>query len=90
MLSTKTGSPKAGGGGGGNKEQAGKHCSDMEEVSEVDTDDDEEVLETAQNGRWQKINVQVSRGNCLLLINVKHCSVIMDSYRIFRSRSRGY
>jgi len=28
--------------------------------SEEDTSDDEEVLETAQNGRWQKLNVQVS------------------------------
>lgn len=55
MLSTKSdASPKAVGGGGGNKEP------DVEEVSEVDSDDDEEVLETSQNGRWQKINVQVS------------------------------
>ena len=58
MLSSKTGSPKATG-GGGNKEPAGKHCSDVEEVSE-DSDDDETILETSQNGRWQKINVQVS------------------------------
>lgn len=57
MLSTKTGSPKAT--GGGNKEPAGKHCSDVEEVSE-DSDDDEAILETTQNGRWQKINVQVT------------------------------
>lgn len=61
MLAAKTGSPKAAGGGGGNQEPAGKHCSDVEELSE-DSDDDEEVLETAQNGRWQKINVQVSWG----------------------------
>ena len=59
MLSTKTGSPKATGGGGGNQEPAGKHCSDVEELSEVDSDDDEEILETAENGRWQKYNVQV-------------------------------
>lgn len=55
MLSTKNGSPKAA--GGGTKEPAGKHCSDVEEES----DDDEEILETAQNGRWQKINVQLTR-----------------------------
>ena len=60
MLATKTGSPKAAVGGGGNQEPAGKHCSDVEELSE--DSDDEEVLETAQNGRWQKINVQVSWG----------------------------
>ncbi len=58
MQSSKTGSPKATGGGGGAKEPAGKRCSDVEETDEES--DDEEILETAQNGRWQKIDVQVS------------------------------
>ena len=47
-------SPKAAGGGGGNKE------TDVEENTSVDSEDEDEVLETSQNGRWQKINVQVS------------------------------
>ena len=59
MQASKTGSPKATGGGGATKEPPGKHCSDVEETDEED--DDEEILETAQNGRWQKINVTVSR-----------------------------
>lgn len=62
----QTNSPKAasasgGGGGGTNKETpAGKNCSDVEEVSDEDTDDEDQIVETSQNGRWQKINVQVS------------------------------
>lgn len=62
MLSTKTGSPKAAGGGAGKDPcpPPGKHCSDVEEVAE-DSDDDDQILETAQNGRWQKINVQLTR-----------------------------
>jgi hypothetical protein len=71
MMSSKTGSPKATGGGGGNKEAPGKpHCSDVEEVSEVDSDDDEEILETAESGRWQKYNVQVSKGCCILVRSI--------------------
>lgn len=63
MLTSKVpNSPKASGGGVGNKEAptGGIHCSDVDEVAEVDSDDEDEVLETYQNGRWQKINVQVS------------------------------
>lgn len=58
MIASKTDSPKAAG-GGGSKEPAGKQRSDVEEVSE-DSDDEDQILETSQNGRWQKINVQVS------------------------------
>ena len=66
MLSTKTGSPKAAGhgAGGGNKELA-KNCSDVEEVEEEsgseDDDDPDQIVETSQNGRWQKLNTEVSR-----------------------------
>lgn len=58
----KTGSPKATGGGGISKDQPpAKHYSDVEEVNEESDEDDEEaVLETSQNGRWQKINQMVS------------------------------
>ena len=66
MLSTKTGSPKAAGhgAGGGNKELA-KNCSDVEEVEELesgseDDDDPDQIVETSQNGRWQKLNTEVS------------------------------
>ena len=59
MIASKNSSPKATAGmaGGGNKETSSK-CSDVEEISE-DSDDEERVLETAKNGRWQKINLQV-------------------------------
>lgn len=68
MLSTKTGSPKAppAGGGGGNKELvSGKNCSDVEELHEDtsssdDDDDPDLIVETSPNGRWQKINTEVS------------------------------
>ena len=62
MLASKTSSPKASASitGGGNQETGGKKpCSDVEEVSE-DSDDEDQVLETSQNGRWEKLNVQVS------------------------------
>ena len=65
MLSTKTGSPKAGGGGGGTKEIVPvKNCSDVEEVceeSDGSEDDPDQIVETSQNGRWQKINTEVGR-----------------------------
>lgn len=69
----KTGSPKAAGGSGIGKDQPpAKHYSDVEEVNEESDEDDEEaVLETSQNGRWQKINQMVSmcRERRLFLIN---------------------
>lgn len=64
LPSKQTGSPKATGGGGAggtSKDLPLKQCSDVEEAS-GDTDSDDDILETSQmqNGRWQKINLQVS------------------------------
>ena len=68
MQSSKTGSPRAtgGGGGGGTQDPPGKHCSEVEEETTDEESDDEEILESAQDGRWQKINVQVKEylGQC--------------------------
>lgn len=63
LPSKQTGSPKATGGGGAggtSKDLPLKQCSDVEDSGDTDSDDD--ILETSQmqNGRWQKINLQVS------------------------------
>ncbi len=63
MLTSSANSPKAGGdiNKGGAGEKTGTHCSDVEENPEdEDVDSEDEVLETSQSGRWQKINVRVS------------------------------
>lgn len=66
LLSAKTGSPKAAGGGGANKELVpAKNCSDVEEAKDSngsdDDDDPDQIMETSPNGRWQKINTEVSK-----------------------------
>lgn len=60
MHSTKTGSPKASGPGGTKELVPVKNCSDVEEVAEdSDGDDPDQIVETSQNERWQKINTTV-------------------------------
>ena len=62
MITSQTpNSPKAAPSSTRNKETStGGTLPDVKEKAEVDSDDEDEVLETSQNGRWQKINVQVS------------------------------
>lgn len=54
MSSAVPNSPKAKALGGGNPEAISAH-SEEEDASE----DEDEVIETALNGRWQKLNVKV-------------------------------
>ena len=79
--SAEPGGGGAAGGGGGGPGAAGGGCQagavskqpdPLEPGSASEEDDEDEILETSANGRWQKLNEQVERrrvleGNRLLI-----------------------
>ena len=66
------GGPGAAGGGGCQTGAVSKQPDPLESGSASEEDDEDEILETSANGRWQKLNEQVERrrvleGNPLLI-----------------------